>query len=51
MYELEEASGDEPEPIIGKFYEEELSAVSSNIGADRPFFFRVSKGELIKYSG
>ena len=28
MYELEEASGDEPEPIIGEFYEEDLSAVN-----------------------
>ena len=28
MYELVEASGSEPEPIMGKFYEEELSAVN-----------------------
>ena len=28
MYELEEASGDDPEPIISKVYEEELSAIN-----------------------
>ncbi len=29
MYEMKEASGDDPEPIIGKFYEEELSAINN----------------------
>ena len=39
MYEIEEATSREPEPIIGKFYEQELSRVD----AKRDDVYRVEK--------
>ena len=53
MCELEEASGDEPEPIIGKFYEEELSAVNKTDDVYRvEKILRRRKGQaLVKWTG
>ena len=53
MYELEEASGDDPEPIIGKFHEEELSAVSKTDDVYRvEKILRRRKGQaLVKWAG
>ncbi len=53
MYELEEVSGSDPEPIIGKFYEEELSAVNKTDDVYRvEKILRRRKGQaLVKWAG
>ena len=53
MYELEEASGDDPKPINGKFYEEELSALSKKDDVYRvEKILRRRKGQaLVKWAG
>ncbi len=53
MYELVEASRSEPEPIMGKFYEEELSAVNKTDDVYRvEKILRRRKGQaLVKWAG
>ena len=53
MYELVEASGSDPEPIIGKFYEEELSAINKTDDVYRvEKILRRRKGQaLVKWAG